>query len=88
MQALRVLVAIGIPLLDLATCPRRALTADWLIGELGLRRRGVARRGPMGTVLLGDTQAGRLRIQGYAGNSAPDHVDLPHALPDWPRMRE
>jgi hypothetical protein len=63
-------------------------TADWLVRELGLRRRAVARRGPMGTVVLGDTREGRLRIQGYAGNSAPDHVDLLHALPDWLRMRE
>ena len=63
-------------------------TADWLIRELGLRRRAVARWGPMGTVLLSDTRAGRLRIQGYAGNSAPDHVDLLHALPDLLRMRE
>ena len=63
-------------------------TADWLIRELGLRRRAVARWGPMGTVLLSDTRAGRLRIQGYAGNSAPDHVDLLHALPDWLRMGE
>ncbi|HSD28133.1 MAG TPA: hypothetical protein VLL75_12580, partial [Vicinamibacteria bacterium] len=44
-------------------------TADWLLRELGLRRRAVARWGPMGTVLLSDTRAGRLRIQGYAGNS-------------------
>lgn len=63
-------------------------TADWLIRELGLRRRAVARRGPMGTVLLSDTRSGRLQIQGYAGNSAPDHVDLLHALPDLLRMRE
>ena len=63
-------------------------TADWLIRELGLRRRAVARWGPMGTVLLSDTRAGGLRIQGYAGNSAPDHVDLLHALPDLLRMRE
>jgi hypothetical protein len=63
-------------------------TADWLIRELGLRHRAVARWGPMGTVLLSDTRAGRLRIQGYAGNSAPDHVDLLHALPDWLRLGE
>ena len=63
-------------------------TADWLIRELGLRRRAVARFGPMGTVLLSDTRAGRLRIQGYAGNSAPDHVDLLHALPDWLCVRD
>jgi hypothetical protein len=63
-------------------------TADWLIRELGLRRRAVARWGPMGTVLLSDTRAKRLRIQGYAGNSAPDHVDLLHALPDLLRTDE
>ena len=63
-------------------------TADWLIRELGLRRRATLRGGPMGTVLLSDTRAGRLRIQGYAGNSAPDHVDLLHALPDLLRRRE
>jgi len=63
-------------------------TADWLIRELGLRRRAVARWGPMGTVLLSDTRAAGLRIQGYAGNSAPDHVDLLHALPDLLRIRE
>lgn len=63
-------------------------TADWLVRELGLRRRPVARWGPRGTVLLSDTRAGRLRIQGFAGNSAPDHVDLLHALPEILRMRE
>jgi hypothetical protein len=63
-------------------------TADWLVRELGLRRRAVARWGPMGTVMLSDTRAGHLRIQGYAGNSAPDHMDLLHALPDLLRMRE
>lgn len=46
------------------------------------------RWGPMGMALLSDTRAGRLRIQGFAGNSAPDHVDLLHALPDLLRMRE
>jgi hypothetical protein len=63
-------------------------TADWLLGELGLARHPVARRGPMGTVVLSDTRAGRLRVQGFAGNSAPDHVDLLHALPDLLRTRE
>lgn len=57
-------------------------TADYLVRELRLRRRAVARPGPMGTVILGDTRAAGLRILGFAGNSAPDHVDLLHALPD------
>jgi hypothetical protein len=63
-------------------------TADWLAASLGLRRSDVARRGAMGTVLLSDTRAGRFRLQGYAGNSAPDHVDLLHALPQLLRQRE
>jgi len=61
-------------------------TADWLIGTLGLTRRAVLEWGPMSTQRLSDTRAGRLWIQGYAGNSAPDHVDLLHALPDLLRM--
>lgn len=61
-------------------------TADYLIRELGLRRRPVARAGPMGTVVLGETRSGHLCILGVAGNSAPDHVDLLHALPDLLRM--
>ncbi len=62
-------------------------TADHMVRELGLRRRPVARSGPMGTVILSDTRAGKLRIIGFAGNSAPDHVDLLHALPEWLAMR-
>jgi hypothetical protein len=60
-------------------------TSDWLIRELGLRRHAVLQWGPMGTQRVSDTHAGRLRIQGYAGNSAPDHVDLLHALAAWLR---
>jgi hypothetical protein len=63
-------------------------TADWLLASLGLKRHAVAEWGPMRTVRLSDTRAGRLRIQGYAGNSAPDHVDLLHALPELLRTRE
>lgn len=31
--------------------------------------------------MLSDTRRGRLRVIGFAGNSAPDHVDHFHALP-------
>jgi hypothetical protein len=57
-------------------------TADWLIRELGLKRQAVLRWGPMKTQILGETIAGKLTIQAFAGNSAPDHVDLLHALPE------
>jgi hypothetical protein len=63
-------------------------TADWLIRELGLRRHAVLEWGPMGTQRVSDTRAGGLRIQGYAGNSAPDHVDQLQALAQWLRMVE
>jgi hypothetical protein len=61
-------------------------TADWLLAALGLKRHAVLKRGPLGMQRLSDTRAGRLRIQGYAGNSAPDHVDQLQALPDFVRM--
>jgi hypothetical protein len=56
-------------------------TADYLLTQLGLKRRAVLRWGPMGTQQLSEARAGRFRILGYAGNSAPDHVDQLHALP-------
>ena len=56
-------------------------TADWLIEKLGLKRNAKLRAGPMGTQQLSELKQGRLRIIGYAGNSAPDHVDQFHSLP-------
>jgi hypothetical protein len=35
----------------------------------------------MGTQQLSEARAGRFRLLGYAGNSAPDHVDQLHSLP-------
>jgi len=66
-------------------------TADYLLKTLGIRRRPVLRWGPMGTQVLSDTKKAGFRILGFAGNSAPDHVDLLHSLPEfmreWERMR-
>lgn len=56
-------------------------TADYLVAQLGLRRRAVLKWGPMGTQQLSQVRAGKFRLLGYAGNSAPDHVDQLHALP-------
>ncbi len=55
-------------------------TTDWLLAQLGLRRKAVLRWGPLGMQVVSDTRAGRLRVLGFAGNSAPDHVDMLHAL--------
>ncbi len=50
-------------------------TADWLLARLGLQRTPVLRWGPGGMQQLSEAGAGRFRLLGFAGNSAPDHVD-------------
>jgi hypothetical protein len=57
-------------------------TADWLLRQLKLTRRAVLQWGPMGTQQLSEVRQGGFTLSGFAGNSAPDHVDLLHALPD------
>lgn len=57
-------------------------TADWLLQELGLRRTAVLRWGPRGMQQLSEVQEGGFELLGYAGNSAPDHIDHFHALPE------
>jgi len=56
-------------------------TADYLAGKLGLKLRPVLKWGPMGTQEISVTSAGRFLMIGFAGNSAPDHVDQLHSLP-------
>lgn len=57
-------------------------TADWLIAELGLARRPVLQWGPRGMQQLSEVSSGAFSLRGYAGNSAPDHVDHFHAMPE------
>lgn len=57
-------------------------TADHLLRALGLRRAAVLRWGPRGMQQLGEVHAGGFRLLGFAGNSAPDHVDHLHAMPE------
>ena len=56
-------------------------TADYLLAQLELRRRPVLRWGPMGLQQLSEVRSGKFLLMGFAGNSAPDHVDQLHALP-------
>ena len=56
-------------------------TADYLLKQLNLPRRAVLRWGPMGLQQLSEARAGKFLLIGYAGNSAPDHVDQLHSLP-------
>ncbi|HET9010710.1 MAG TPA: hypothetical protein VFN38_02800 [Gemmatimonadaceae bacterium] len=57
-------------------------TADWLLHALALRRTPVLRWGPRGMQQLSEARAGRFELRGYAGNSAPDHIDQLHAMPE------
>ena len=61
-------------------------TADFLIRSLHLQRRPVLKWGPVGMQMLTETRAGGLTILGFAGNSAPDHVDHFHGLPIFLKM--
>ena len=56
-------------------------TADYLLQQLHLARRPVLKWGPMGLQQLSEARAGQFLLVGYAGNSAPDHVDQLHSLP-------
>ncbi len=58
-------------------------TADHLLRELGLQRRAVLQWGPMQTQQLSEVRKGKFLLQGFAGNSAPDHVDQLHGLPEF-----
>jgi hypothetical protein len=57
-------------------------TADWVLGSLGLRRTPVLEWGPRGMQQLSEVQAGHFELRGYAGNTAPDHIDQLHAMPE------
>ena len=58
-------------------------TADWLLHEWGLTPHPVILWGPMQTQILSDVSERGLRVVGFAGNSAPDHVDQLQSLPDF-----
>jgi hypothetical protein len=63
-------------------------TADYLLKQLKLRRQAVLKWGPMQTQQLSETRKGKLVVAGFAGNSAPDHVDQLHALPEFLKWLE
>ncbi|HJZ81899.1 MAG TPA: hypothetical protein VKD91_16190 [Pyrinomonadaceae bacterium] len=57
--------------------------ADYLLAQLNLQRHPELHQGPMGMQQLSAVNATRFHLRGYAGNSAPDHVDHLHAMPAW-----
>jgi hypothetical protein len=57
--------------------------ADYLLSQLSLQRRAQLHQGPLGMQQLSAVDVKGLHLRGYAGNSAPDHVDFLHAMPAW-----
>ncbi|MGE0813456.1 MAG: hypothetical protein AB7O28_26805 [Vicinamibacterales bacterium] len=58
-------------------------TADALLRAAGVARARQLREGPIGMQQLSATGRGRFRVLGFAGNSAPDHLDHLYALGAW-----
>ena len=56
---------------------------DNLLAALDLKSRPQLLNGPAGMQQLSVFNAKGLHIRGYAGNTAPDHVDHLHAMPSW-----
>lgn len=57
-------------------------TADWLLRRLSLNRTPTLVWGPRGMQQLSETTANGFTVLGFAGNSAPDHIDHFHAMPE------
>ncbi len=57
-------------------------TAAWMLQSLGLAEQPVLKWGPRGLQQIGEAKRGRLLAMGFAGNSAPDHIDHFHAMPE------
>lgn len=58
-------------------------TADRLLDHIRVKRQAVLRWGPLGMQQLSQAKRGKFEMLGFAGNSAPDHVDHLHAISAW-----
>lgn len=58
-------------------------TADYLLHALALRRTPVLEWGPRGMQQLGEVKVGRFELMSFAGNTAPDHIDHLHGMPEF-----
>jgi hypothetical protein len=58
-------------------------TADVLLKHLKLTRVRALRDGPIGMQQLSEARRGNFHLAGFAGNSAPDHMDHLYALGAW-----
>ncbi len=63
-------------------------TADYLLDALGMHRTPVLRWGPRGMQQLSEARRGRFTLLGFAGNSAPDHIDQLQGEPEFLKLLE
>jgi hypothetical protein len=55
-------------------------SADYLLQALGLNKKPIVKWGVLGMQQVSETGEGNFLVMGFAGNTAPDHVDHFHAL--------
>src|SRR5688572_6439260 len=55
-------------------------TAAYVLEQLQLQRRPVLKWGPLGMQQTSEAQRGHFLLMGFAGNSAPDHIDHFHGM--------
>lgn len=55
-------------------------SADWLLERVGVARVPVLEWGPVGMQQLSRATRGEFEVLGFAGNTAPDHVDHIHGM--------
>jgi len=60
--------------------------ADYLLHQLGFSRVPQLKQGPIGMQQLSVVDVKGFHVRGYAGNTAPDHVDHLQAMPEWFRL--
>ena len=60
--------------------------SGFLLAQLGLKPKAVMKWGPLGMQQVSEARAGKLRVLGFAGNTASDHVDHIHATKSWLQM--
>lgn len=63
-------------------------TADALLTALGVQRTPVLRWRSNGMQQLSEARAGRFLLLGFAGNTAPDHIDHFQGMPEFLRLAE
>jgi hypothetical protein len=55
-------------------------STDYILNILGLKRKAVLKWGPLGMQQLSEAGKNHFMILGFAGNTAPDHIDHFHSL--------